>query len=196
MKKQIRKLYDWTLRIAAHKHAVWGLAAVSFAEASFFPIPPDVILIPMCIARRKKAFFYATLCTISTVAGGLLGYAIGYYLYETVGHRIIELYGVTDRFDELKIKYDEWGGWILFIKGMTPVPYKILTILSGVMHLALPVFIFASIAGRALRFFLVAWLVWKFGEPIKTFIEKYLTWVAFGALILLVGGFAAIKYVL
>jgi membrane protein YqaA with SNARE-associated domain len=196
MKHLIRNIYDWTLRISAHKHATWGLAAVSFIESSVFPIPPDVILVPMCIANRRKAFFYALVCTISSVIGGLLGYAIGYFLFETVGNAIIEMYGMQDKFHILKAKYDEWGGWLIFAKGLTPFPYKIITIFSGAMHLALPIFIISSIFGRAIRFFLVAALIWKYGAPVQTFIEKHLTLVSLGFLALLIGGFVGIKYML
>jgi len=195
MKKLIRKAYDLTLRISAHKHATWGLAGVSFIESSVFPIPPDVILIPMCIANRKKAFYYATVCTIASVLGGLLGYAIGYALYESVGQKILEIYGMTDKFGDLKTRYDEYGGWIIFAKGLTPFPYKILTILSGVMQMNLGIFIVSSVACRSLRFFLVAGLLWKFGEPVKVFIEKYLTWLALAFLVVLIGGFALLKYI-
>lgn len=195
MKKLIRKVYDLTLRISAHKHATWGLAGVSFVESSIFPIPPDVVLIPMCIANRQKAFYYATVCTVASVLGGLLGYAIGYGLYESVGHKIIEIYGMGDKFGDLKARYDEYGGWIIFAKGLTPFPYKILTILSGVMQMNLGVFVVSSIACRAIRFYLVAGLLWKFGEPVKVFIEKYLTWLALAFLVILIGGFALLKYI-
>ncbi len=128
--------------------------------------------------------------------GGLLGYAIGYFLYETVGRHIIDFYGLTDKFASLQAKYDAYGGWIIFAKGLTPFPYKIITIFSGVMHMALPVFIVSSVFGRAIRFYLVAALLWKYGEPVKAFIEKYLTLVTMGFHLLLIGGFAAIQYIL
>ncbi|MEZ0261827.1 MAG: YqaA family protein [Alphaproteobacteria bacterium] len=195
MKKLIRKVYDLTLRISAHKHASWGLAGVSFVESSIFPIPPDVVLIPMCIANRQKAFYYATICTVASVLGGLLGYAIGYALYESVGQKILEIYGMSDKFGDLKARYDEYGGWIIFAKGLTPFPYKVLTILSGVMQMNLGVFIVSSIACRSIRFYLVAGLLWKFGEPVKVFIEKYLTWLALAFLVILIGGFALLKYI-
>lgn len=194
MQKHIRALYDWTLGIAAHRHATRGLAAVSFAESSFFPIPPDVILIPMCVARRDRAFFYAFVCTVASVIGGFFGYAIGYFLYETLGEAIIRFYGAGADFAALQAKYDQWGGWIILAKGMTPIPYKILTILSGVLHQNLLVFAVASVAARAMRFFLVAALIWKYGAPIQEFIERRLMLVTFLFLALLIGGFAAIKY--
>jgi membrane protein YqaA with SNARE-associated domain len=194
--KLLRRLYDWTLRIAAHKHAAWGLAGVSFIESSVFPIPPDALLIPMCIANRRKSFHYATICTVSSVIGGLLGYAIGYYFYDQFGKHIIEIYGLTQKFGALQEKYTEWGGWIIFAKGLTPFPYKIVTILSGVMHLNLSTFIIASIFGRAVRFYLVAGLLWKFGAPIQQFIEKRLALVTGLFLVLLIGGFIGLRYLL
>lgn len=191
----IRKLYAWTLQLSGSKHATPALAAVSFIESSVFPIPPDVMLIPMCIARRDKAFFYATVCTIASVIGGLFGYAIGYFLFETLGQQILQIYGVTEKFADMKLRYDEYGGWIILAKGLTPFPFKILTILSGVMHMNLTVFVVSSIAARAMRFYLVAGLLWKFGAPIQAFIEKYLGWVTLAFLVILIGGFVAVAYI-
>jgi len=196
MMKYIRQLYDWTLRIAAHRHATWGLAGVSFVESSFFPIPPDVILIPMCVANRKKAFFYAAICTISSVIGGLFGYAIGYFLFETVGEAILKFYGMTERFAELQKMGHEDFGWLIFAKGLTPFPYKIMTITAGLIQMSIPVFIVSSICARALRFFLVAALLWKYGAPIQEFIEKRLGLMTFLFLVLLIGGFIAVKYII
>lgn len=192
----IRRLYDWTLHIAGHRHATLGLAGVSFAESSFFPLPPDIILIPMCVARRDKAFYYAFVCTVSSVIGGFAGYAIGYFLFETIGQAILEFYGATDSFAALKHTYDVWGGWIIVAKGMTPIPYKILTILSGALHQNLLIFGVASIAARSMRFFLVAALIWKFGAPIQEFIEKRLMLMTTLFLVLLIGGFVVIEYLL
>lgn len=194
--KLIRKMYDWTIRLSETKQATWALAAIAFIESSVFPIPPDLLLIPMCIAERKKSFFYATICTVSSVLGGLAGYAIGYYAFETWGHKILDFYGLLKGFDDMKVRYDEYGGWIILAKGMTPIPFKILTILSGVLHLDLHVFILSSIGARAMRFYLVAGLLWKYGEPVRHFIEKHLGWVTLGFLILLIGGFVAIKYII
>ena len=196
MMKLIRKIYDWTIRLSETKYALWALAAVAFAESSFFPIPPDLLLIPMCIAERRRSFFYAAVCTASSVIGGLAGYAIGYYAFETWGKPILDFYGMHKSFADLKTHFDEYGGWIILAKGMTPIPFKLLTIFSGVMHLALPVFILSSIGARAMRFFVVAGLLWKFGAPVRVFIEKHLGWVMIGFLVLLIGGFVAIKYIL
>lgn len=195
MMKLIRKMYDWTLRLSAHRHATAALAGVSFVESSIFPIPPDVVLIPMCIARRDRAFFYAAVCTVASVLGGLAGYAIGYFLYETVGEYIVRIYGMAEKFAALQTKYNQYGGWIIFAKGLTPFPFKILTILSGVMKMNIGIFIVSSIACRSLRFFLVAGLLWKFGAPIQVFIEKYLGWVTLAFLVLLIGGFVALRYI-
>jgi membrane protein YqaA with SNARE-associated domain len=194
--KLIRKMYDWTIRLSETKQATWALAAVAFIESSIFPIPPDVLLIPMCIAERRKSFFYATICTVSSVIGGLAGYAIGYYFLKTWGHDILDFYGALESYDELKLKYDEYGGWIILAKGMTPIPFKILTILSGAMNMSLPIFILSSIGARAMRFYLVAGLLWKYGAPVRHFIEKHLGLVTLAFLILLIGGFVAIKYII
>ncbi len=196
MVKLIRKIYDWTIRLSETKQAVWALAGVAFVESSVFPLPPDLLLIPMCVAERRRSFFYATICTVASVIGGLLGYAIGYYFFETWGKDILSFYGMMGKYGALKDKYDQYGGWIILAKGMTPIPFKLLTIFSGAMHLALPVFIISSIGARAMRFYLVAGLLWKFGAPVRTFIEKHLTWVALAFLILLIGGFFAIKYII
>ena len=192
----IRAIYDWAIRLSGTKHAAWALAGISFIESSIFPLPPDVVLIPMCLARRDKAFLYATVCTVTSVLGGLLGYWIGHAAFESFGKHIVELYGFMGKFDEMKKNFNEYGGWIILAKGMTPLPYKILTILAGVMNMPLPLFIASSIGARAMRFYLVAGLLWKFGEPVRHFIEKYLGWVTLGFLILLIGGFVALKYIL
>lgn len=192
----LRRLYDWTMNLAAHRHATPALAAVSFIESSVFPIPPDVVLIPMVLADRTRAFRIAFVCTIASVLGGLLGYAIGVFLFEEIGKPLLEFYGYGPKFAEFQGTYNDWGAWAVFIAGVTPFPYKVITILSGVTALDLLVFTIASVAARGLRFFLVAALLWKFGEPIRDFIEKYLglLFVAFCAL--LIGGFAVIKFLI
>jgi membrane protein YqaA with SNARE-associated domain len=185
----IRKIYDWTLRQARTPYAEWTLFGVSFAESSFFPLPPDVMLLPMCIADRTKAMRFATVCTVASVLGGLLGYAIGALLYQTAGQWIIETYHLQSAFDKFQVGFNEWGVWIILAKGLTPIPYKLVTIASGVAHFPLLAFVLASIITRGLRFFLVAGLVMKFGAPIQTFVEKYLNWVALGVLALIALGF-------
>jgi len=191
----LRRLYDKTLELAAHRHAVWALAGVSFAESSFFPIPPDVMLMPMAVAERRKAWLYAAVCTIASVLGGMAGYLIGYGLFETIGEPILGLYDperiAWDKFTQL---YEEWGFWIVFAAGFSPLPYKVFTIASGVAALNFPIFVIASLLSRGARFFLVSALIYWFGPPIRAFVEKRLGLVTTVFLILLVGGFAVIKY--
>jgi membrane protein YqaA with SNARE-associated domain len=191
----LRRLYDWTMGLAAKKHADWGLASVSFAESSFFPIPPDILLIPMVLAQRHRAWILASLCTVMSVLGGLAGYAIGYFLFESIGQPVIEFYGYGEKFSEFKELYNEYGAWIVFAAGVTPFPYKIITIASGVTGLSLPIFIVASIVARALRFFIVAGALWYFGEPIRAFIEKYLGPLFVLFVVMLFGGYLLIKAV-
>lgn len=190
----LRRMYDWTLSLAAGRHAERALGVVSFVESSFFPIPPDVLLIPMIIARPERAWRLAFIATITSVIGGFFGYAIGYFLFEAVGQPILEFYGIVNKYDELRHLFDEWGAWIIIVKGMTPIPYKFLTITSGALHFDLLIFTLASVVSRGLRFFLVAALLWKFGPPIRDFIEKRLTLVLTVGLVILIGGFVVLKY--
>jgi len=191
----LRRLYDWIMGLAGHKHAQWILAVVSFAESSFFPIPPDVMLIPMTLAERRKAWWYAFICTLASVLGGIAGYFIGLMLFESVGQPIIDFYGLQTGFDKLARWYNEYGLIIVFIAGFTPIPYKVFTISSGVTHLSLPLFVVGSIVSRGLRFLLVCGLIYWFGPTIKDFIERYLGWLTLLASILLVGGFVAVKFI-
>lgn len=190
----IRRLYDWTMGLAGHRRATWALGGVSFAESSFFPIPPDVILIPMILANRKRAFFYATICTVTSVLGGIAGYLIGSFLFEALGQPLLEIYGALEKFQDFSAHYNDQGAWIVFFFGVTPFPYKVITIASGATELSLGVFIAASVAARGLRFFLVASLLWWFGEPIRTFIEKYLGLLTVIFMVCLIGGFVAVRY--
>lgn len=192
----MKRLYDWMMRTAASDHAPQALAIVSFVESSFFPIPPDVMLIPMVLARREKAWRYATLATITSVLGGMLGYAIGYYLYDAVGLPILKFYGKESALDGFIKFVHDYGVPAVIIKGMTPIPYKVVTIAAGVAKMHLPSFIGASIIARALRFYLVAGLLYFFGEPIREFIETRLALVTTVFVVLLVGGFIALKYLL
>jgi membrane protein YqaA with SNARE-associated domain len=189
-----QRLYDWTMSLAGHRRAMPALAAVSFAESSIFPIPPDAMLVPMVLADRDRAWRMAGVCTVASVLGGILGYAIGYFLFEAVGRPIVEFYGYQDAFQRFAEAYNEWGLWIILIKGLTPIPYKLVTIASGVAHFDPVVFLLASIATRGARFFLVAALLRRFGPPIRSFVEKNLTAVATTALVMIVGGFVAVKY--
>jgi membrane protein YqaA with SNARE-associated domain len=190
----LRNLYDWMMRKAAGDNAPVALGVVSFIESSFFPIPPDVMLVPMVLANREKAWRYATIATVTSVLGGMLGYAIGYYLYDAVGVPILKFYGKENALDAFIAFVHDYGVPAVIIKGMTPIPYKIVTIAAGVAKMNLPAFIGASIIARAMRFYLVAGLLYFFGEPIRTFIEKRLTLVTTAFVVLLVGGFVAVKY--
>lgn len=190
----LRSLYDWTIRQAESRYALWVLAIIAFAESSFFPIPPDVLMIPMIIARPDRAFRIAAVALIASVLGGVLGYGIGAFAYEGVGQPILAALGKEAYFEEFATLYNEWGIWVVLTAGVTPFPYKVITILSGATSLPLGVFIFTSIIARGLRFFIVAGLLWKFGEPIRDFIEKRLGLMFTLFIVLLVGGFAAVRY--
>jgi membrane protein YqaA with SNARE-associated domain len=192
----MRKIYDWMMGMASDRRAPYALILVSFAESSFFPIPPDVMLVPMILAQRSKAWAYALLATVSSVLGGIAGYAIGYFFMDAVGQPILEFYGKAEGFAKFKEMFNEWGVWILIIKGMTPIPYKVLTITAGVTHMQFVPFILASIVARSMRFFMVAALLYWFGPPIKDFIERRLMLVTTVGVVLLVGGFAAVKYLM
>ena len=189
----LTRAYNWMMGLAASPNALWWLAAVSFVESSVFPIPPDVMLIPMVLACRSSAWRYAAVATLSSVIGGWLGYGIGFYLYESIGRMVIDFYHLQAGFDAFQAKFNEYGAWIVLLKGMTPIPYKLVTIAAGVAHLDPLVFTLASIGSRAMRFFLVAGLLYFFGAPIRDFIEKRLTLVTTGFVVLLVGGFFIIK---
>jgi membrane protein YqaA with SNARE-associated domain len=183
------------MRMAGTKTAPHALFWVSFIESSIFPIPPDVMLIPMVLAQRLKAWFFASIATVGSVLGGIAGYAIGYYLLEYMGQPILKFYGYADRFTQVAEWFREWGVWILIIKGMTPFPYKVLTILAGAAHMNLLAFVVASIIARAMRFYLVAGLLYWKGEPIRVFIEERLNILTTVFVVLLVGSFVAVKYV-
>ncbi|MGH1329462.1 MAG: YqaA family protein [Paracoccaceae bacterium] len=190
----LRKLYDWTLSFAGHPRALWVLAFVAFVESSVFPIPPDILMIPLIIARPKSAFKIAAVATVASVLGGMFGYYIGYGLFESIGRPVLEFYGKEHYFEEFRTTYNEWGAWAVLIAGVTPFPYKVITILSGSTGLSLPVFIVASITARALRFFILATLLYHFGAPIRDFIEKRLGLMFTLFVALLLGGFVLLKY--
>lgn len=192
----LRRLYDWMMRLAGGPKALPALGAVSFAESSFFPIPPDAMLLPMVLARPDRAWRIAMVATIASVLGGIAGYAIGYYLIETVGRSIIEAYGYEEKFDAFRLTYAEWGLWIILIKGLTPIPYKLVTIASGAAAFDFPTFVLASVLTRGARFFLVAGLLRWFGPPIREFVERRLTLVTTVFVVAVVGGFVAVKYLL
>jgi membrane protein YqaA with SNARE-associated domain len=189
----LHRLYAWTMAQASRPHALWILAVISFVESSVFPIPPDVLLIPMVLATPHRAWLIAGVCTITSVLGGMAGYAIGALLFETIGRPILELYGYMAQFAEFQMRYNEWGAWIVFGAGLTPFPYKVVTIASGVTDLNLTTFIVASVLSRGMRFFMVAALLWYFGEPMRRFIERNLGWLTVLFFVLLFGGFLVLR---
>ncbi|MGO4706106.1 YqaA family protein [Microvirga sp. 2MCAF38] len=190
----LRRLYDWTLSLSAKPSAPYALAAVSFAESSFFPVPPDVMLVPMMLARPDRALFYAAICTVASVLGGLLGYMIGALLYESLGTWLFQLYGLTSGAEAFRHSYAEYGHWIILLKGLTPIPYKLVTITSGFASYSLFWFVVLSIVTRGARFFIVALLMSRFGPAIKDIIDRHFNLVAAGAVIVIVGGFVAFRY--
>ncbi len=189
-------MYDWAMRASRSKYALYVLAVISFVESSFFPIPPDILLIPMILAARQKAWLIAGVCTIASVMGGWFGYAIGMFLYDVVALPILEFYGYVAKFDEFRQYYNDWGAWIVFGAGITPFPYKVITIASGVSGLDIWTFSIASILARGFRFFLIAALLWKYGKKMEDFIVKNLGWLSILFFMLLLGGFILIKYAL
>ena len=188
----LRRLYEWTMAKAAHRHAEWWLAAFAFVEASFFPIPPHPLLGLMCLAEPKKAIRFAVIATLASVAGGLLGYAIGYGLYETVGTQLLSALGLTESFPKAACYLREFGAEIIMIKGATPIPFKLLTITAGFIEMPLLTFIGASLVSRSISFMIVGVLFRLFGAPIKAFIDKYLGLVTAGFVIAVIGGFIAV----
>lgn len=191
----LRKSYNWILSYANQPQAIWVLAMISFAESSFFPLPPDPLLIAMIVANRKNAWRIATLCTVSSVVGGIVGYYIGAGLYETIGSWIVMTYGLEESFKNLQHEFLEWGFWIVALKGLTPIPYKIVTIASGVAGLNMTTFIVASIIARGFRFFMLAGLLWYYGPSIKNYIDRNLTLVTVVGLLTLIVGFVIVKYI-
>ncbi len=191
----IRRLYNWTMRSAEGPHALFALVAVSFAESSFFPVPPDTLLVPMALAQRERAFRLALWCTAASVLGGMVGYAIGSLLYDSLGKWIVNAYGYGKGIQEFRDLYATWGAWIILLKGMTPIPYKLVTIASGFAGYNFGLFVILSVITRGIRFFLVAALVSYYGEPIRGFLERRLEAVALGMVGIVIAGFAIVKYV-
>ncbi len=192
----LRRYYDWVMALSARPDAVWALAIIAFIESSFFPIPPDVLLIAMVLATRTKWLHLAFVCTVASVVGGLFGYAIGLFLYEGLGKPLLDFYGYADKFVDFQSHYNDWGAWIVFVFGVTPFPYKVITIASGVTQLDVWTFTISSIVSRGLRFFLVAGLLYWLGPPIRQFIERQLGLVITLFCVLLIGGFVALKALL
>jgi membrane protein YqaA with SNARE-associated domain len=191
----LRRLYSWTMRLAEGPRALLALIAVSFAESSFFPIPPDTLLVPMVLAQRRRAFTLAIWCTAASILGGVLGYAIGAALYDSLGKWIVNFYGYGKSVEDFRETYAAWGAWIILIKGLTPIPYKLVTIASGFAGYNFGLFVLLSIITRGLRFFLVAGLLYLYGEPIRNFIERRLETVALATAAMIVTGFVIVKYV-
>jgi membrane protein YqaA with SNARE-associated domain len=189
----LRSLYDWLLRQAGRRDAVWVLAGISFAESSFFPMPPDFLMIPMILADRRRAWWLATVATATSVAGGYLGYAIGHFLFEAVAQPILAFYGYGARFEQVRQTFNQYGVEIILIKGLTPIPYKLITIAAGVAGFSLWQFTLASLAARSLRFYLVAAILYFLGESARHFIETRLTLVTTVSAVLLVGGVLLVK---
>tara|TARA_B100001123_G_scaffold350664_2_gene401269 strand:+ start:459 stop:1046 length:588 start_codon:yes stop_codon:yes gene_type:complete len=190
----LRLIYDRTLAAAAHRHAKSWLALVSFLESSVFPIPPDVMLVPMVLADRDRWVQIALVCTLASVAGGLAGYTIGLFLFDTVGQALMEFYGHSEEFAKYTAYYIEWGAWIVFGAGLTPFPYKVVTIASGVTNLDVVIFVIASALARGLRFFAVAAFLWRFGPAVRQILERYLGPITVLFFVLLIGGLAVLKY--
>lgn len=192
----LKRIYDWCIDAAHKPYALWILGAVAFAESSFFPVPPDVMLIPMSLARPKSAWLYASVCTVASVLGGIVGYAIGALLYDSVGHWLIEVYHLADKVQAFRAGYSAWGALIIIGKGLTPIPYKLVTITSGFAGFNIWLFILCSIIARGMRFFVAAILLNRYGEQIRVTIEKNLTlWVLLGAAVLVLG-FAIVYWLL
>ncbi len=189
----LRRLYDWTMSLSDHPRALWVLAAVSFIESSVFPIPPDVLMIPMILARPSRAWLIALVALVSSVLGGLLGYAIGAFAYDTIGQPILQSLGKTDAMEAFGTRFNDFGFWAVLTAGITPFPYKVITIMSGWTGMPLFTFVATSILARGIRFFLVAALLWKFGAPVRDFIERRLGLMAFVFIALLFGGFYVLK---
>ena len=192
----LKRTYDWCIAAADKPYALWIMAAVSFAESSFFPIPPDVMLLPMSLARPKKAWFFAAVCTASSVAGGVVGYAIGALLYDSLGLWLMHIYNLTDKVETFRQSYAEWGAVIIMLKGLTPIPYKLVTITSGFAGYNIWLFILCSIVARGGRFFVLAVLLNRYGDFIRAELEKRLTtWVVIGAIVLVAGFYIAYRLV-
>jgi membrane protein YqaA with SNARE-associated domain len=180
---------------ADNPKAVWVLGAVSFMESSFFPLPPDILLIPMILADKTRAWRLAFICTVTSVVGGLLGYAIGYYLFASIGNWIIDFYNCSSAYETVKENFRQWGFLLICLKGLTPIPFKLLTIASGALHFNLVEFFVASLIARSLRFYLVAGILWRFGPWAREFIERYLPWVLTASLGVIILGFIMLKYI-
>lgn len=192
----LRRLYNWTIALSESPRAPYALGAVSFAESSFFPVPPDVMLLPMTMARPDRAWFYAGICAVTSVLGGIVGYAIGALLYDSVGQWVINAYGLGTKMDAFRTMYQQYGAWIILIKGLTPIPYKLVTIASGAFGYDFFMFVLLSAITRGARFFLLAGLLNRFGAPMRRFIEANLGLMALILVVGIVGGFYVVKFLM
>jgi len=191
----MKKLYDWVLSWAHTPYGIWALFILAFSESSFFPIPPDVLLIALCVSIPKRSFYFALVCSAGSVLGGLLGYLIGYSFMSTVGMPIIEFYDLTSQFQRLQTVYTDYDAWAIAIAGFTPIPYKVFTITAGAFHINLFVFTVASLLSRSARFFIISALIYFFGEKIQEFIEKYFNFLSIVFVVALIGGFILMKFI-
>ncbi len=203
--KWMRNMYDWVLHWADTPYGPLALIVLSFTEASFFPIPPDILLIALALGARKKALLFALYCSMASVAGAIFGYSLGHFVWWIEPGQFSNIANfffdhipgfTTDLFYQIQQMYDKWNFWIIFTAGFTPIPFKVFTISAGAFDINFLMFLFAGLVSRSARFFLVGWLIWKFGEPIRQFIDKYFNWLAIGFTILLIGGFYIIKYLI
>ncbi len=192
--KVVKKVYDWVLAWADTPQAPYALFLFAFTESSFFPIPPDVLLVAMAVALPLKSFRFALICSVGSVLGGIFGYGIGVYFMDSVGMGIIELYGVQHKYEQIEMLYQEYDAVAVFLAGFTPIPYKVFTIAAGAFNLNFPVFVLASIVSRSARFFILAWLIHKYGASIKVFIDKYFNILTIVFTVILIGGFVLVKY--
>ena len=192
----IRRSYDWVLSFADHPYGTWALFLIAFIESSFFPVPPDFLLIALAVGSVKRSFWFALVCSAGSVAGAVLGYLIGWHFYSLLGAPIIDFYGLADKYEQVRVLYDNWNALAVGVAGFTPIPYKVFTIAAGAFKINFVTFIVASIISRSARFFLVAGLIRLAGPGIKTFIDRYFNLLTILATVLLVGGFIVIKYFL
>ena len=190
----LRKSYNWVLSFASHPKAVWILGGVSFAESSFFPLPPDPLYMAMLLEQKNRIWFLALVCTLTSVAGGWLGYLIGYAFYETIGEWLIEVYKMQDSFDSIQMVFDKWGFWFISFKALTPIPYKFVTLTCGLVQYDFAFFTLASVIARGSRFFMLAALFWKYGPAMRDYIDQNLTFVTTTCLLALISGFVIISY--
>jgi membrane protein YqaA with SNARE-associated domain len=199
----MRRLYDWVLGWAASKWGVFALFILAFAESSFFPVPPDVLLIALCLGAPARSFRFAAVCTLGSVLGAMAGYALGYFLWQTAGGDYTPLAEwffdhvfSPEGFEKVRLSFEKWNFWVIFTAGFTPIPYKLFTIAAGVFDINFWGFVGASIVSRGLRFFLVAGLIWRFGAPVKKFIDKYFNLLAIAFTVLLIGSFVLVRYII